>query len=208
MYDVHTSYPADPRLCTAIKVFANRLPFTCDFHLPQPAPFPVIMSSEWYRWEQVAKYVSSGHKLYRSSTPNYAGLDLSQNLTPTAVQFLTEKGIDNIISFNQYSYTDDERKLLADAKTSYLHLPVVDFNAPTLEQLESAITFFNDAAHKSTLVHCGYGHGRSGTGVTGLQLNATRGENPPEADWKTVNHVEDPTQIAVLRTLRDKLKES
>ena len=166
------------------------------------------MSSEWYRWEQVTKYVSSGHKLYRSSTPNYAGLDLSQNLTPTAVQFLTDKGIDSIISFNQYSYTDDERKLLADAKISYLHLPVVDFNAPTLEQLESAITFFNGAAHKSTLVHCGYGHGRSGTGVTGLQLNATRGENPPEADWKTVNHVENPTQIAVLRTLRDKLKES
>lgn len=166
------------------------------------------MSNEWHQWKQVTKYVPSGHKLYRSSAPNYDHSDDSQRLTTTAVKFLTDEGIDSIISFNQNSYKDNEKKLLADAKISYLHLPVVDYTAPTLEQLESAITFFNGSAQKSTLVHCGFGHGRTGTGVTGLQLNATKGENPPEADWKKENYVEKPAQIAVLETLRDKLRKS
>jgi len=161
------------------------------------------MSNEWHEWKQVTEHVASGHKLYRSSAPSYADDDTTQKLTPTAVKYLTDEGIDSIISFNQYSYKNHEKQLLAVANISYLHLPVKDFTPPTLAQLESATTFFLE--QHSTLLHCGFGHGRTGTGVTGLQLNATQGAEPAESEWKT-NHVETPQQMAVLRQLRDELR--
>ncbi|KAL6305687.1 hypothetical protein BKA93DRAFT_824798 [Sparassis latifolia] len=166
------------------------------------------MKAEWERWEQVTKYITPGHKLYRASAPNYneGEGDRSQKLTATAVKFLTDRGVDSIISFNQYPYKDDEKKLLDAAKISYLHLPVKDFTAPTLAQLKSAIIFFTGPKQHATLVHCGYGHGRTGTGVTALQLNATKGVNPPESEWKSQNHVEKLEQEAVLRALRDSLR--
>jgi protein-tyrosine phosphatase len=55
----------------------------------------------------------------------------------------------------------------------------------------------------TTLVHCGHGHGRTGTCVTALQIGATRGFAPLEAEWKAVNHVEAEGQMTVLRELRE-----
>ncbi|KAL6305604.1 hypothetical protein BKA93DRAFT_204051 [Sparassis latifolia] len=168
------------------------------------------MSGEWYQWKKVSKYVASGHQLFRSSAPNYniREGDRSQRLTAPAVKFLTDQGIDSIISFNEFSYRDDEKKLLADAKISYLHFSLEDYAAPTLAQLESAITFFTDPKQHSTLVHCGFGHGRTGTGVTALQLAATEGDNPTESEWMNENYVEEPVQMEVLRKLRGKLGKS
>jgi hypothetical protein len=163
--------------------------------------------AEWHRWAQVTEYVTDGHKLYRSSAPNYKHGDYTQKLTPAAVEYLTDNGIDSIISFNEYPYKEDEKQLLADANISYLHLAVEDLAAPTIPQLESAFTFFADLKRHSTLVHCGYGRGRTGTGVTALQLYTTRGVKPIESDWQG-NYVETPEQMAVLRQLRDKLRNS
>jgi protein-tyrosine phosphatase len=160
------------------------------------------MTSEWLRFKQVTKHVPSGHKLYRASAPNYA---YRQKLTASAVQFLADNGIDSIISFNEHPYNDSEKELLANAKIEYKHLPVKDFHAPTLETLYSANEFF--LQRESTLVHCGYGHGRTGTGLTGLQLYATKGALPLEGDWTEENHVETEQQVAVLRELRNTLKQ-
>jgi protein-tyrosine phosphatase len=160
------------------------------------------MTSEWLRFKQVTKHVPSGHKLYRASAPNYA---YRQKLTASAVQFLADNGIDSIISFNEHPYNDSEKELLTNAKIEYKHLPVKDFHAPTLETLYSANEFF--LQRESTLVHCGYGHGRTGTGLTGLQLYATKGALPLEGDWKEENHVETEQQVAVLRELRNTLKQ-
>src|SRR5262245_37448328 len=136
--------------------------------------------SEWLRFYQVTKHVPPGHTLHRASAPNY--IPYKQKLTESAVQFLTDHGIDSIISFNAHPYTDDEKELLTSAKIEYKHLPVKDFHAPTMETLRSANEFF--LQRESTLVHCEYGHGRTGTGVTGIQLYATKGELPLEADWR------------------------
>lgn len=162
------------------------------------------MSDEWREWNQVTEYVPSGHKLYRSSSPNYLGNDITQMLTSTAVKHLADQGIDSIISFNRYPYIDSEKQLLVDANISYLHLPVKDFSPPTLAQLESAIAFFNDPQQHSTLIHCGFGHGRTGTAVTALQLSTMLGIKPTEKEWEE-NHVETPEQMAVLRQFRDQL---
>jgi protein-tyrosine phosphatase len=160
------------------------------------------MASEWLRFQQVTKHIPSGHKLYRASAPNYYS---GQKLTDTAVQFLADNGIDSIISFYDRPYNDSEKELLTNAKIEYKHLPVKDFHAPTIETLYSANEFF--LQKESTLVHCGYGHGRTGTGVTGLQLYATKGALPLEGDWKAENHVEAEQQLVVLRELRNTLKQ-
>ncbi len=165
------------------------------------------MSTEWHRWEEVKQYVSSGHRLFRSSAPNYveSGGDGSQNLTPTAAKFLQEQGITGVISFNQNRYIDAQIQMLQGYNIVYLHLPVKDFTAPTIQQLDSAIEFYRPDSNPSVLMHCGYGWGRTGTGITALQLFKTKGANPPESEWQKVNHVERPVQMEVLREKRDSL---
>jgi protein tyrosine phosphatase len=158
------------------------------------------MSLAWQRFKQVTKYIPPDHQLYRASAPNYAG-GTTQFLTEAAVQFLSDRGIDSIISFNEHPYNAAALQLLEDANVDYIHLRVVDFTAPTLDQLRNANEFF--LQHKATLIHCGYGHGRTGTGVTALQLYATKGSAPVETDWNMENHVESIAQIKVLQNLRD-----
>jgi protein tyrosine phosphatase len=167
------------------------------------------MANEWRNWEQVTQHLKEGHKLYRSSSPNYQGYDESQTLTPTAVKFLTDNNIDSIISFNRQPYNAAEKGLLESANIKYIHLPVQDFTPPTIEQLMEAIAFFNNpelAPSSGTLVHCGYGMGRTGTAVTAMQLDATGGMEPDESVWQSENHVERSTQMAVLREFKAKLK--
>jgi len=158
--------------------------------------------SEWHQFSEVTRYVCAGQRLFRSSAPNYDGTDSTQRLTQSAVDFLVNQGINGIISFNSLRYTEQELGRLNEAGITYLHLPVVDFTAPTIQQLQAAIKFYQANTQGGTLVHCGYGHGRTGTGVTALQLFATRGENPSESSWKTDNHVEEENQVEVLRELR------
>lgn len=160
------------------------------------------MSDIWKRFEQVNEYIPTSRRLYRSSAPYY----FDQKITTDAIKFLEDNKITVIISFNEHSYTADEITLLKDAGITYHHLVVKDFQAATLEQLRDAHAITDsDKLDSGTgiLVHCGYGHGRTGTGITGIQLQYTEGANPPEADWAKVNHVESPVQIAVLRELRD-----
>lgn len=49
---------------------------------------------------------------------------------------------------------------------NYLHLPVEDYKAPTIEQLKSAISFIENeisSNRSAVLVHCAAGKGRTGT---------------------------------------------
>jgi len=163
----------------------------------------------WLRFEPVTEHVPDCRKLYRSSAPNYEQLpppehsDTSQRLTQRAVAFLVKVGIDSIISFNQCPYKPEQHKLLGEAKPpiDYLHLSVQDFYPPTLQQLEMAIAFFS--GKKSTLVHCGYGHGRTGTGITALQIGSEYGQTmqPYAKKWHQKNHVEKRAQVSVLAQL-------
>ena len=157
----------------------------------------------WRRFEQVTLHVHPDHRLFRSSAPNYdlSGRDVVQHFTQEAVDFLIQNAINGIISFNSHPYSDAAQALLGAANIAYLHLPVEDFAPPTIEQLAQAYNFYRD--RRCTLMHCGYGHGRTGVGVTGLQLHVTSGQNPLEDHWRHHNHVERPGQMAVLRRLRD-----
>lgn len=168
----------------------------------------------WHRFNQVTHSVPSGHKLYRASAPNYDedkypnDADRSQDLTKPSVDFLVSQGIDSIISFNKYEYSPDMKKILG--KIEYKHIKLEDFKPPTLAQLDEANTFFKK--HKSTLVHCGYGWGRTGTGVTGLQVFTEDGNNlrPLGSLWTTPlasggNNVETREQVSILCERRNLL---
>ena len=164
----------------------------------------------WHRFTPVTKSVPSGHKLYRASAPNYVSQDSDQNLTQAAVNFLVTQAIDSIISFNEYEYTAAEKDRLAKATPAikYLHLKLGDFKPPTLAQFAQANTFF--LSNKSTLVHCGYGWGRTGTGITGLQIYTENGRNlqPLASSWTTLlasggNNVEKREQVSILSERRN-----
>ena len=163
------------------------------------------MADEWMRFYEVTEHVPADRRLFRSSAPNYN--KGGQPLTQSAVDFLVSQGVNSIISFHQLPYGDTTGKsLLESAGILYHHIPVADFTAPTQQQLKDAVEFFASISSACTLVHCGYGHGRTGTGVTALQLAATQGKNPGEEDWIKINHVETASQIQALRQFRDSLQ--
>ena len=160
----------------------------------------------WRNWEEVTEYLQpqlqTGRRLFRSSSPNYAGSDSTQNLNQAAVDILVQRGIHRVISFNKIPYTQEELARLKQAGITYRHFPVKDFTAATIEQLREAAEFYAMGPPTSVLMHCGFGHGRTGTGVTAIQLFTTSGQNPPEDEWKSKNHVERDEQVAVLKQFR------
>ncbi|KAG8213631.1 hypothetical protein J3R82DRAFT_10320 [Butyriboletus roseoflavus] len=166
----------------------------------------------WERFMQVTTSVPTGHDLYRASAPNYDNQDSDQNLTQAAVDFLVSQGINSIISYNAYEYTAAEKARLTNAvpPIKYLHLKLEDFKPPTLAQLEQANDFFLE--NTSTLVHCGYGMGRTGTGITGLQIYTVHGASlqPLAATWTSElysnpsgNNVETREQVSILAQQRN-----
>ncbi|TDL21198.1 hypothetical protein BD410DRAFT_789951, partial [Rickenella mellea] len=162
----------------------------------------------WHRFREVTQNLPQSHRVFRSSAPNYMGSDDTQRLTADAVKFLQDKDINTIMSFNRLPYTDAELDSLSDAGITYRHFPVDDFTSPSLGQLRDAYTFLLDRpAGSGVLVHCGYGRGRTGTVVTGLQLQFTKGNGPDVSVWAAENGVETRGQMEVLTSLRDSLKD-
>ena len=151
---------------------------------------PEAAKHGWKEWEKVTKYLLPGHSLFRSSCPGYKSDDKSQNLTQDAVNWLTKNNVNSIISFNEFSYKHAELDLLTKAKITYRHYKTVDFNSPSLDFLKAAVKFHADFKGAVTLVHCGYGHGRTGTGISAIQLYAENGQRPTETEWIKDNHVE------------------
>lgn len=75
---------------------------------------------------------------------------------------LREKGFRAIISLTE---TTLDIPLLREFEFDYRHLPVMDFQPPSLEQIVEAVNFME--AHRKegsgVLVHCAAGQGRTGT---------------------------------------------
>ncbi|KAH9071124.1 hypothetical protein EDB83DRAFT_2366655 [Lactarius deliciosus] len=164
----------------------------------------------WQNWEEVTNYLQPtlrNRKLFRSSCPNYDGRDSSQNLNQAAVDILVQRKINRIVSFNEVAYKPEEMDRLSKANIIYRHLPVGDFKAATIDQLKLAIAFVREGSPANTLIHCGFGWGRTGTGVSAVQMFATWGDLPYDV-WKLngTNHVEKPVQVDVLKALQTRYK--
>ncbi|KAB8226793.1 protein-tyrosine phosphatase family protein [Aspergillus alliaceus] len=141
------------------------------------------------------------NRLARSNAPYYQSKDSDQRIDNKAVNFLKQKGIQTIISLNSRSLSSAEKKLLEQNKITYHHVPVEDYQAPTLDDLAAIWAYYQNGG--CTVVWCGYGWGRTGTAISAIQLYS--GESLNHDDYKA-NHVETDPQIKVLDELKQKIK--
>ncbi len=77
-------------------------------------------------------------------------------------EFLKEKGLEAIVSLSEYPLSEI---LIEEFGFSVKHIPVRDFQPPTLEQVEDFVAFAKNARSegKKLVVHCDAGMGRTGT---------------------------------------------
>ncbi|KAJ3579342.1 hypothetical protein NPX13_g1221 [Xylaria arbuscula] len=75
------------------------------------------------------------HRLARSSAPHYRSADSDQKMDEEAIQYLEHHQITGIISLNQFRLPQKAVDQLRARGIKYDHIPVVDFAAPTLQQL-------------------------------------------------------------------------
>ena len=152
----------------------------------------------WLRWKKVTEHLLPGRTIYRASCPNY---QTSQGLTQEAVDWLKQNEVSSIISFNAVPYNQAELDRLNAAGISYRHYKTEDFTSPSTKDLKEAAAFHESFPTAVTLIHCGYGHGRTGTGVSAIQLYVSDGVCPTEQQWVIDNKVETKGQIESLRGL-------
>lgn len=82
------------------------------------------------------------------------------NPLPQDLDFLRAQGIRALVSVTEYPL---DIKAVEAAGFDYLHLPVEDYEAPTLEQVEAFLRFLeHHEADGGVGVHCAAGQGRTG----------------------------------------------
>lgn len=93
-------------------------------------------------------------------------------------EFLKKNGIDAIVSLTE---TPLQRSLIEEFGFDYLHLPILDFTPPTLEQIGKFIKFTNEirTKNKKIVIHCDSGMGRTGTMLAVYLVN--KGKSAKEA---------------------------
>ncbi|KAF9631118.1 hypothetical protein BFW01_g1980 [Lasiodiplodia theobromae] len=144
--------------------------------------------------------------LARSSAPYYVSQDSDQNMDAAAISQLIAEGVKDIISLNEVELGAEVVQALLEKGISYLWSPIEDFGAPTEDGWKSIKERYqkNKAENKPTLVYCGYGHGRTGTIISALQiLDGCRFRNLRECSEK--HHVEKAVQWEFLDTLQKSL---
>lgn len=85
-----------------------------------------------------------------------AGFGLLAPLTDSDLLALGQQGIDTVISL-----TEEPAEIADGSDMRYLHLPIADMHAPSLQDIEQFVQFVD--AGQACAVHCRAGLGRTGT---------------------------------------------
>ncbi|KAI0705801.1 hypothetical protein BC835DRAFT_1409872 [Cytidiella melzeri] len=142
----------------------------------------------------------------RSACPHYKGVppdgaggsDSDQNMDADAIKYLQGKSVKFIISANANQLSKAQQDALTKAGIGYKWLPVPDFQAPKKADFDACYAAYT--AHTSGVhFYCGWGNGRSGTYITGVQISSGLYPNkrPTRADYDN-NHVEKQVQRDAL----------
>ncbi|KAF4571048.1 hypothetical protein EYR40_007534 [Pleurotus pulmonarius] len=127
-------------------------------------------------------------KFFIAGSPGYGGgsdPEHYSHLTKENVDFLRQKGIDGVYSWNNWPIKDSEQLLFkpdvdydqGDTKTDKLK------SGLKFEMFEPFYKFF--LAHNKTLLTFSKGDDwRNDMATAVLQLGLTKGKNPPESKWK------------------------
>ncbi|EFY84130.1 putative sialidase [Metarhizium acridum CQMa 102] len=161
------------------------------------------------RFEKVVARLDYRDGLYRSSAPYYVNEDEDLKISQDTIRCLQKYGITHVISLNSQANSPAIRHALEQHGIVYTALPIPDYHAPSMDQVEQAWHAFR--AHRaSTLVWCGFGHGRTGTIITALQMHAQaeRGESLEWTRWLYMveNSVERDVQYDLLDELQLRLR--
>ncbi len=84
--------------------------------------------------------------------------------TEADIQSLHDQGIRAIITLTERPLPV-RPGLLTELGIAALHIPVDDFGAPTIDQIDAVVTFIDamEQQQKPVLIHCWAGQGRTGT---------------------------------------------
>lgn len=118
-----------------------------------------------------------------------------------AIKYLQGQSVKFVISANANELSKTEKDNLKKAGIGYLWVPVPDFGAPTNAKFKQAHDGY--VANKSGVhFYCGWGNGRSGTYITGVEIleGVYPSSKPTLADYDR-NKVETDSQRAALDTL-------
>ncbi|KAM3426126.1 hypothetical protein NHJ13734_009646 [Beauveria thailandica] len=110
--------------------------------------------------------------VFRSSAPHYVNNDKDQEITPETIEAFKEYGITHVINANREAKSRAYSDALEAAGIKYTPIPTKDFTAPTQKALNKAWDGFVSNKPGATLIHCGYGDGRTGVVVTSIQMRS------------------------------------
>ncbi len=133
-------------------------------------------------------------KILAGSALPGSGGDLMGDLTHAS-----EEGITAVVSLTE---TGLQEAMVREAGLKYLHLPIDDFQAPKIEQVEKFVNFVSDESKGggAVLVHCFAGIGRTGTMLAAylIREGASVEEAIKSVRRKRPGSVESAVQIDLL----------
>ena len=124
-----------------------------------------------------------------------------------AFVLLRKLGVQALLSLPEESVSEE---LLSKYQMQWEHLPVTDFTAPTLEQVEQAVTIIDGFLEQglAVAVHCRAGLGRTGTILACYLVAQGRSANDATKHVRTrrPGSIETREQEAVIETYEQALQ--